>query len=761
MDFEALHSANFAKLDTTVTEWDTLVNHLKILEEDARKGLRGKANKANWAGYNATVSREFIGKTAGEFDDAHTQAQSIRNIIRDTRNELKTQKTELLEAIARGKGNHLLVRPQGGGFTVQDPDHKAVGGQKAVDALRDELQGILDKATEIDTTAAASLKALVDLTDYGFSGAEYSDRDAAAAAVKNAEQLAALAKKNPEDRSVAEFDALVAGLTKHSGDEIFAEHFASTLGAKGALEFWAGINDPYRGREIGQERLDQFDDLQKHLSLTLATATQADTVEMATWKREMTQLGDQQVGKGGYTVGFQVMSNLMRWGNYEDRFLTDYGTELIKTEKKMSGNGRHMPTGWAHMGMDPYLNRTGTDSGSDPMTGFMKALSNSPDAATDFFNGTFVTKDEDHDFERDTDGNGKNGKVGLTNFQYLFEERDWPPERDIEGEESITGRNNLALALESATTGHPAGEMPTIDTPAHNADQARLVESVFASVSENPKRITDHAYMSDSLGQISAEYMPDISRGLHPGSEGEEKLFPVAGEAAKLGENEITRVLYTVSQNPDGYASISAGQHSYTTSLMEYHFRNPEAYLADPNYSEGENLKKTIEDVARVGGEIQGTIGAGRAYANELEGGAEDKDFNEALETTSTWVGSGVGIGVGIATAPVTGPGGIVAGGVAGTATNEILSALTEGLMKDSSDEVIYRNGEDLSATRDSTYTLIESAAQKAGEAADNPSPHVVSAAATAAEQGFNNAKSNVKDAFDGEGVPRQLDTED
>jgi hypothetical protein len=106
--------------------------------------------------------------------------------------------------------------------------------------------------------------------------------------------------------------------------------------------------------------------------------------------------------------------------------------------------------------------------------------------------------------------------------------------------------------------------------------------------------------------------------------------------------------------------------------------------------------------------------------------------------------------GVGIGTATVTGPGGVVAGGLAGTATNEILSALTEGLMKDSSDEVIYRNGEELSATRDSTYTLIEQAAQKA-----------VSAVATAAEQGFNNAKSNVKDAFEGEGVPRQLDTED
>ncbi|MEU4686289.1 DUF6571 family protein [Streptomyces xinghaiensis] len=721
MDFEALHSANFAKLDTTVTEWDTLVNHLKILEEDARKGLRGKANKANWAGYNATVSREFIGKTAGEFDDAHTQAQSIRNIIRDSRNELKTQKTELLEAIARGKGNHLLVRPQGGGFTVQDPDNKAVGGQKAVDALRDELQGILDKATEIDTTAAASLKALVDLTDYGFSGAKYNDRDAAAAAVKEAEKLAALAKKKPEDLSVAEFDALNAGLKKHSGDEIFAEHFASTLGAKGTLEFWAGINDPYRGREVGQERLDQFDDLQKHLGLTLATATQADTVEMATWKREMTQLGDQQVGKTGYTVGFQVMSNLMRWGNYEDRFLTDYGTELIRTEKKMSNNGRHMPTGWAHMGMDPYLNRTGTDSGSDPMTGFMKALSNSPDAATDFFNGTFVTKDEDHDFERDTDGNGKNGKVGLTNFQYLFEERDWPPERDVKGEESITGRNNLALALEAATTGHPAGEMPTIDTPPHSTDQAKLMESLVNSIGESPKRLTDHGYMSDSIGQIASEYLPDINRATTDADDENEsvpKLFPIAGSAAELDHADVSRFLVTVGQNPEGYAAVEVGQKAYMANLMDYHL-NPDL-PADQRYPQ--DTENTVKEISRRSGEIGGTLAIGRQEAVLGEAKQADSDFEHATNQKKNLISGIVGTGIGVGTSFIATP---LAGAAAGGAASTVSGVVLEQIFKDSEPENLKNRGSDSAAlwedTKEKNNSLSAQAAEKAANAHKSP----------------------------------------
>ncbi|MEI5005956.1 hypothetical protein RB196_00005 [Streptomyces sp. PmtA] len=96
---------------------------------------------------------------------------------------------------------------------------------------------------------------------------------------------------------------------------------------------------------------------------------------------------------------------------------------------------------------------------------------------------------------------------------------------------------------------------------------------------------------------------------------------------------------------------------------------------------------------------------------------------------------------------------------VAGTAADQILGSITEGLLKDSSDEVIYSNGQEIDGTRNSTYTLVETAAQKAGDNAKNPSPHIVSAAATAAEQGFNNAQTNLDSFIEGQGVPRQLDT--
>ncbi|MFJ4872489.1 hypothetical protein [Streptomyces sp. NPDC088757] len=761
MDFEALHSANFKLLDDTVSDWTSMLAKLQSLKKDAHDGLQGKALKADWAGDNAVIGRAFVGKTAGEFGDALTQATSIRDIMLDTRDELKTQQRLLKDAIERGRGKNLTVTASGGGFTVREnPDKKAPGGQSDVDGLRDELQGILNTATEIDSSAATSLKALVDLVDHGFSDAVYKDRDSAANAVKEAEKLAALAKKKPEDLTPADFDALNAGLGKYSGDPIFSEHFASTLGPKGTLDLWAGLNEMPKNRDVFPDRHEKYAEFQKNLSLTLATATQADTPEMSRWKYDMVNMADQTLSRNSTTFGAQVMSNLMRWGDFDDRFLKDYGTKLIDTEKKMSDNGRHTPIGWQHMGMDPYLNRTGTDSGSDPMTGFLKALANSPDAATDFFNADFVTKDEDHDFEEDADNNGKNEKRALSNFDYLFEERDWPQEQDSKGKDSIEGRNNLAMALEAATTGHPAGELPTANTPPHNDQQAKLVTDIFHSVSEKPELLTKNGFMSDSMGQIAAEYMPDIHRGLHPAKTDAGTLFPVAGTPASLSEQDITRFLYTVGQNPEGYAAVNVGQHSYTTSIMEHHFANPKAHLPDDNFSVNENLKKSIEDIARVSGEIEGTIGAGRAYANEVEGGTKDEEFNSAIESASTWVSSGVGIGIGLATAPAVGPGGAIAGGVAGTAADEILGALTEGLMKDSTEEVIYRNGKEISDTKESTYKLIEAAAEKAGENAKNPSPHIVSAAATAAESGFTNAQAMVTDYCNGQGVPKQLEKE-
>ncbi|MCX4600904.1 hypothetical protein OG402_10400 [Streptomyces anulatus] len=727
MDLDALRFGNFATLDEAVSDWGLLVRNLAQLKKQAEDGLRKAANSADWAGLNAQVTKEFVGKTAGEFADAHTQANTISKILTDTRDELRQHKKDVEEAISRGaKKNLTVVDNGGGGFTVTmniHPDRAAKGtsvpehDQSDVTALRDEVQGILKKATESDTSASKVLTAIANQSTMGFSDASYTDRDSAVEAVQAAEDLAKIAAKNPEDLTAADFDKINNGLDKYKNDPLFAERFATQLGPKKTLEFWQGINDPAVNPHVGRERLDKLDDLQRNLGLTLAAATQSDSADMTSWKGNMIKLGEQPIGRdGGGPMGFQVMSNLMRTGDYDDQFLKSYGNKLMETERKLTGNGEHENMAWQHRGPDPWLNRIGEDSGDDPLTGYLKGLSNSPDAATDFFNQEYVSK-EDSPFERDTDGNGKNGKIPLSNFQYLFEEREWPQETNFKGDDDNTGRNTLALALEAATTGHPAGELPTVDTPAHNEGQTKLFESIVASVADDNERLTKHNYMTDSIGQITSEYLPDINRAMTNDSDEEtDNLFPVAGSSATLNHRDVNALLLTVGQNPEGYAAVEVANKQYMANLMDYHL-NPDL-PADKVYSK--DLQFTVEQIAQGSGEVSGTLAIGRQEAVAGEAEEKDKKYEQSVGQWKNAVSGGIGTGIGVGTSFIASPvGGAVAGGAASTASSMILESLfkdAEGKAKDDAGPVMGELWES-GVEKNSEYTeqAVEAAAKAHG----------------------------------------------
>ncbi|MFI6873134.1 hypothetical protein ACIBL6_06830 [Streptomyces sp. NPDC050400] len=672
MDFDALYHANFKLLDDAVTDWGDLVDNLQTLKTRAEDGLHQAANKADWSGLNSQVTKQFIGKTAGEFADAHTQATTVHHILRDTRGELKKYKGQLEDAVERGRKQNITVIGYEGGFTVTSnvpPEgraHTDKDNQHDITALRDEIEKILKNATESDSSANEVLKAIADQTELGFSDATYKDRDDAAAAIKEAEDLAKLAKKDPGDLSPREFDQLAAGLKKYRDDPLFAERFATTLGPKKTLEFWAGISDPgVASPELTHDRYKQFGELQKSLSMTLATASQSDTQAMAEWKRNVINLGDQPIGPRG-AYGFQIMSNLMRAGDYDDSFMTAYGKRLMETEREFSGDGKH--GAWQRMNTNPYYNRMGGDSGYDPLSGFMKGLSNSPDAATEFFNDDFIAKDDDH-------------KHAVSNFKYLFEQRDWPDEvkSDLSGESSDDGRNNLAKALEAATTGHPAGELPTLDTPAHNADQAKLFSAIVSSVGNSPELLTEHGFMSNSMGQIASEYLPDINRAATDVKSDADawrdvkNLYPISGSAAHLEHPDVTKFLFAVGQNEHGYAAVEVGQKSYMGKLMEYHL-DPDLPSSE-RYSQDD--RTVIERISKSTGEISGVLGIGRQEGIGGPAAAEDEDYEKSVaqykNLASGTAATVTGAGTSIIASPMAGA---VVGGVLGTATGAVMESV-------------------------------------------------------------------------------------
>ncbi|MEU7698887.1 hypothetical protein [Streptomyces sp. NPDC039028] len=480
MDLDALRFGDFTKLGTAAGDWEAMGRKLWELESDARDDLGGKAAKADWQGVNATVTKEFIGKTAKEFADAATQATSIANILKDTHGELVGYKEQLNTAVEQGLSRNLTVVGTGdGGFTITmniHPDRAAKGHevpehtQADVNALRDQVQRILEQATESDSTAAQALTMLVSQTPYGFSDAAYYNRDRAADAMRDAERIANLLKTKGDDLTPEEFDRLNKDLAAYKDDRLFQEKLATVLGPRGVLDFWADLSDPSDGGTLQRARLEELGDFQQNLSLVLAGATQSDSPAMRTWENDMVKLGEERVQtRGSQVYGYQLMSNLMRTGDWDNRFLNDYGNALVETEKKM-----RLPANYWNAGAPPMpkMNFIGDDFGRDPMTGFMTALAASPDAATEFFNAT------------QPDDNAK----------YVLGDRQTFDDTPLDSKDGNSALDATGAALAAAATGMNPHDptAPQVDlTPEHGKVLDRSLDMLAGRGDDFPSEMRD------------------------------------------------------------------------------------------------------------------------------------------------------------------------------------------------------------------------------------------------------------------------------
>ncbi|WP_255955540.1 DUF6571 family protein [Streptomyces odontomachi] len=656
MDLDALRFAKFGKLGDAISDWDEMMKKLQTISRDADTNLKGKAHKAKWAGVNATVSRDFIDKTAGEFDDAHTQASTIHAILKDTHGELTSYQKQLTDAIDRGLKKNLTVMDTGdGGFTVTmniHPDRAAKGtkvpehSQQDVDDLRDEVQRILKGATTSDTTAAKALKLIVDQAKYGFSDANYKNRDDAAKAIKAADDMAKLMKKDPHKLSNTELTQLNSYLKQYGKDPLFAEELATSVGPKKTLEFYAGIADPYQGQGLGTDpkaRLELAKQLQKNLGITLGTATISDSANMQKWENDMIKLGPErlEIDDAGNPYGFQVMSALMRNGDYDDDFLNSYGNKLIDLDKKVNGDGQ-MNYWINNANMDTDLNFYGKgDRGRDPMTGFLEALGHNPDASTEFF----AQPDNDPNHPMKQSDSALNDHL-----KYLTKERHWWSDDPQTDHGYMAGQDALGHALESATTGYSfdhKGPLSPGDGDRRNADMAGVMEQVsyIYGGEDGPKMLKDHPELGDSLGKMAASYIDDIDYSMSGiGDHGRDAAnFPAqyAGRA-DFGNQGAINFLSVLGQNEDSHRITSGAQHIYTLSLLQ---QNPPT--DQEHYDRG-------RDALMMEAETRGVLDHSRVAQAAADIGAKADDANKSLSLKTDWIKWGVGtvIGGGVALIP-------------------------------------------------------------------------------------------------------------
>ncbi|MDI3407653.1 hypothetical protein [Streptomyces cavernicola] len=698
MDFETLLHGNFSSLVTAIDDWSSMVKNLKIMERNAQDDLKEKAEKANWAGVNANVSRDFIRKTAGEFRDARIQASTIYNILKDTRDELVRYQDELKEAIEQGRQRNIAVstRSGDGGFTVTlrpNPDSRGHGSesasQLAVDNLRDDIQRILNKAHKSDTSAARVLSKIADQAKYGFSGAAYRDRDTAANALKKASDLAKLAK-NPEEMSLKEISAFNRDMKKYRSDPLFSEHFATTLGANNTLQFWTEITAAHSGT---QDRSDvaMLKDLQRNMSMTLAAATHSDSAAMQQWERGIIREGNTSFRADPTTTpvgvsGFQVMSSLMGHGKYDSGFLGNYGEELLKKDKSHSLGATQTKEIWGDGdGADLVF---GKGNGIDPLIGFMDGLSHNPEASEQIFS---KRSDLDHILES-TKNTGRGDSVGH--------------------------------ALEAAVMGIPYGEEAQGGLMPHSKTQTEIVKNVMHAVAD-PAGGADLVGkgIGDSFGHIAAAYMPEINRVI--AGPGMESVFPVNSSVSEmLDRTDTYRFLYALARDDDAAAGVIYGRDIYTNSTIE-------AHLATEGANGRQTTEKAIEGVAYNAGVIDSVLSRSRADA-EIQPIVDGRnDFNESLKTQGDFLKSIASTGIAVGAASLEGAGDLSrkfmlgAGGafLAGAASLGIDRILESREMDDATDHVLYRTGKDISVDEDDTKRSILEAAEYSREQHDSEIP--------------------------------------
>ncbi|MFG2814196.1 hypothetical protein [Streptomyces sp. NPDC048410] len=667
--FDDLLHARLGGLQESVNDWTETVKKLQKLQEKADNGMQRKADKADWKGQNAGVTRPFIKKTAKEFGDAAKEAESIRNILRDAHHEFKSAKDKLKKIVDDAPGQGIRIDPDGSVSYLVHPDRRAkdYDGPKPkqgdFDHVRAAIKDAVTAATEADETAARALRTLTGKDENNFSGTEYRSLKQAAHA-QDAEDAKAAAKivAKGDDASSKEIARLNKYLTDNKGDAYFAERFAVEVGVKGGLDYWVDMGDPSDGARLTFDHPKQIKELQQNWSMTLAEATHSHSPAMERWKSDVISSGTDVVqSRGTSAYGFQVMSNLMRHGSFHTKFLKDYGSAVTVAERKMTNDGALRPGQvWnAGLSMPPHLNWDGKDLGRDPMAGFMEALGHNSKASTDFFNSKI---------EVPSDGHGDHKPVDA--FKYFTKDRAWVEDTYKDGYGTKYGYDSLGHALESAATGH-AYDAPTEglkDT--RTLDNAKIAQKIVGFYGSDPK-FSHEQGISDSLGNIGSAYIDEFNRSMEQddpesGREVDNSRFGanLADGTSRFGANyndnllfksgDATNFMSIVAQGKEGHAALSAAQSVYTAHTLGA--VGPEPGSAEIKDTDLTDARTTV----RVGAEIHGMLDHSRMGQIDQDYEKDSEEKKKAIADSTEWIKFGteavVGGGVSIATEGVASP---------------------------------------------------------------------------------------------------------
>ncbi|MEU3601516.1 hypothetical protein ABZ714_22760 [Streptomyces sp. NPDC006798] len=253
-----LMELDLGRLAAAVSDWKTVVTKLTELTGDSRDGLLKKSEDARWQGVNASVTRDFVRKTAKEIGDLSLQARSIHAVLGDAHSELTRIQKRARELTAEAKAGNpdrrnaepdigLLVSDGGNGtVVVTESVCDAEGPSTRTEDLKryyaDALTSLVSHAAEVDAATVRALKASHGGDPHNAGHVRYSSLDEDQ--LPRAMRLAALGDKaNPGQR--AELGRLWDSLSPDARAELWGRHRTDLLAA--------GLLDP-RSKQVAPDR---------------------------------------------------------------------------------------------------------------------------------------------------------------------------------------------------------------------------------------------------------------------------------------------------------------------------------------------------------------------------------------------------------------------------------------------------------------------------------------------------------------------------
>lgn len=638
---------------------------------DVTKGLAG----SNWQGEAADAAESKFRRVREQILAAAQESRRVATVLREGLEQF-TRAKSTLEAIEGELEGHeyLRLNKTDGSVYLDLPadleQHRSAMTKSYQDTFanyRERTRRAVQQANDADTALVQALTADVNGARRGFNSNAHASLDAARTAtakdLKTVLDLAEVEQGKLTSRQLAQLNAV---LVRQSQNPEFAEQFATRLGAENTLKLWYNATHPhnplYPDTKIDEKAWwKTAKSLQESLGTTLATASHADTPAMRQWQEDLLKLGPERVETGARThpYGFQLMSNLMRFGTYESGFLNDYGDKLVAFDKKH--NTKDGYAYWSNTADTDSLNLHGRgDNGQDPMTGFLEGLGHNPEASTEFFQppgGVRGAIDSDAELN--------------AHLTYLTQDRNWVFDGYRGDPRELPGHTALGHALTAATTGYPwdsegfRGQDPEIyrdggdRRTAATADIMEQVVHVYGG-EDGPRLLHEQPGMAASLGQMGGTYIDDLNRGVAGLGNQQSDAFPPTYQGnAQFSSPRAIDFLSVLGHHEVSHGLMNQAQHLYTLDR-----------LSELPPSGGEDNAALGRRALLTEAEVRGTLDHARASQIEAQYAADSTAAQASFQESGNWTRVGMSASApmvveGVKYAlPATGPWGVAAAAV-------------------------------------------------------------------------------------------------